>query len=254
MELGVQFYTLRNECKDLDGLSRSLSRVAAIGYKTVQISGVCPYDPSWLRDELEKNGLRCVLTHTSIERLETDVAGLIADHDMFGCRYIGLGCGPEFCKGEENLRRVLTMAHTAGKALHTAGKRLMYHIHAPEFTRDQAGGMTRLDYLLDNTTPAQFGVTLDTYWVQAGGGDILTWIDKLRDRIPCVHLKDMAVQEFEQRMAPVGDGNLNWAKIIPALEAAGVEYALVEQDETYGEDPFVCLERSYAYLTALGLK
>ncbi len=254
MELGVQFYTLREQCKDLNGLAQALARVADIGYKTVQISGVCPYEPEWLRDELKKNGLRCVLTHTSIERLEQEVDGLIADHNAFDCRYVGLGCGPQFCKGEENLNRVLNMALDAGTKLHAAGKRLMYHIHAPEFTRDQADGKTRLDYLLDNTTPEQFGVTFDTYWVQAGGCDMQQWIAKLHDRIPCVHLKDMAVQEFEQRMAPVGEGNLNWARILPAFEAVGVEYALVEQDETYGEDPFACLKRSYAYLTAMGLK
>lgn len=254
MQLGVQFFTLREQCKDLAGFADALARVADIGYTTVQISGTCAYDPAWLRDELKKNGLTCVLTHVPFDRLCDDVERLIADHDVFGCRYVGLGCGPEFCKGEENIQKVLDMAHTAGGKLHAAGKKLMYHIHAPEFTRDQAGGKTRLDYLLDNTTPDELGVTLDTYWVQAGGADILQWIDKMRDRIPCVHLKDMTVQEFEQRMAPVGEGNLNWAAILPAFERVGVEYALVEQDNTYGEAPFDCLKRSFAYLTAMGLR
>ena len=36
------------------------------------------------------------------------------------------------------------------------------------------------------------------------------WIERLKDRIPCVHLKDMQVEGFEQRMAPVMEGNLNF--------------------------------------------
>jgi len=63
MKLGAQFYTLRDNCQDLNGLSESLKKVADIGYTTVQISGVCPYEPEWMRDELKKNGLECALTH-----------------------------------------------------------------------------------------------------------------------------------------------------------------------------------------------
>ena len=63
MKLGAQFYTLREQCQTLEGLSESLKKVADIGYTTVQLSGVCAYEPEWMRDELKKNGLECVLTH-----------------------------------------------------------------------------------------------------------------------------------------------------------------------------------------------
>ena len=57
MKIGAQFYTLRDYCKDLDGLSESLKKVADIGYTTVQISGTCPFEAEWLKKELDKNGL-----------------------------------------------------------------------------------------------------------------------------------------------------------------------------------------------------
>ena len=63
MKIGAQFYTLRDHCKTLEDFSESLKKVADIGYTEVQISGVCQYEPEWLRDELKKNGLKCVLTH-----------------------------------------------------------------------------------------------------------------------------------------------------------------------------------------------
>jgi sugar phosphate isomerase/epimerase len=52
----------------------------------------------------------------------------------------------------------------------------------------------------------------------------------------------------------VGEGNLNFPKIIAAAEDMGTEHLLVEQDDCYGEDPFECLARSYRYLRAMGLE
>ena len=38
-----------------------------------------------------------------------------------------------------------------------------------------------------------------------------------KGRIPCVHLKDMLIKlDRTQYMAEVGEGNLNWARILPA--------------------------------------
>ena len=84
-----------------------------------------------------------------------------------------------------------------------------------------------------------------------GGADVCDWIEKLADRIPCVHLKDMAVKGWEPIMAPVGEGNLPWEKILATLEKCGkTKYLLVEQDDCYGADPFECLAMSYRNLAA----
>lgn len=253
MELGAQLYTVRMHCQTPEAFADTLGRIADIGYRTVQVSGTCAYEPEWLREQLTKTGLRCVLTHIPLERLRDETAAVIAAHEVFDCTYIGLGCGPD-CLGGDGMAQVLELAHGAGRAIHAAGRQFMYHNHNAEFTRDQAGGLTRLDYLLANTTPQELGVTLDTYWVQAGGKDVLRTIQALAGRIPCVHLKDYAMHGFEPRMAPVGEGNLPWDAILPALEQAQTRHVLVEQDDCYGEDPFACLRRSYEFLKAQGLQ
>ena len=82
--------------------------------------------------------------------------------------------------------------------------------------------------------------------------DVCQWLDILGNRIPCVHLKDMDVRGFNQVMAPVMEGNMNFAAILQKLEAIGkTQYLLVEQD-TCEESPFVCLEKSYKNLSAMG--
>lgn len=94
-------------------------------------------------------------------------------------------------------------------------------------------------------------ITLDTYWVQSGGGDPIWWINAFKGRIPCIHYKDMA---YGKLMAVVGEGNMNFEGIIKTSIDTGVKYALVEQDNCNGEDPFDCLKRSYEYLRAQGLE
>ena len=56
----------------------------------------------------------------------------------------------------------------------------------------------------------------------------------------------------ENRIATIGEGNMNFDGILSAAVDTGVKYAFVEQDDCYGEDPFECLKRSYEFLKAKG--
>ena len=102
-----------------------------------------------------------------------------------------------------------------------------------------------------DTAPDEMGFTLDTFWVQAGGGDAAWWLERLAGRVPCIHLKDFA---YGRKMAVVGEGNLNFDRIFEKAQVAGVRYMLVEQDDCNGEDPFACLKRSYDNLRAFGFR
>ena len=107
---------------------------------------------------------------------------------------------------------------------------------------------------MDGLSEDLMGFTLDTFWLQAAGCDVIDWLDRLKDRIPCVHLKDMTVSNRERRMAPVGEGNMNFKGIMKKLDEIGTtKYALVEQDTCY-ESPFVCMKKSYDNLVKLGYK
>ena len=91
MEIGAQFFTIRDFCKNLDDFEESLKKVADIGYKYVQISGTCDYTAEWLAQKLKENGLKCVLTHIPQEKLITKTEDVCRDHTIFICDYVGLG-------------------------------------------------------------------------------------------------------------------------------------------------------------------
>ena len=123
----------------------------------------------------------------------------------------------------------------------------MYHNHAAEFKK--LGGKTVMELLAEGMPSSLMGFTLDTYWVQVGGGDPADYLERLSGRVPVIHLKDCA---YGQKMAVVGEGNINFDRVFKMAEASGTKYMMVEQDDCNGEDPFDCLRRSYDYLRSCG--
>ena len=149
MELGAQLFTLRDFCKTLPDFAETLKKVADMGYKPVQVSGTCAYEADWLKAELEKNGLRCVLTHTPMDKIRDKTAQVIADHKTFGCEFVGIGCAPNcFAKGDEDWLELTGVIEAAAKPLVDNGMRLMYHNHACEFQR-RADRRTYYEHLLE---------------------------------------------------------------------------------------------------------
>ncbi len=247
MKIGAQLFTVRDFCKNLDDFALTLKKVADIGYTTVQVSGTCDFDAAWLKSELDKNGLACVLTHTRPDRMKADAAKVAADHDVFGCKYVGLGSYP-FTK-DGTPESFLAEFGLITKALKENGKYFMYHNHDGEFQK--VGGKLIMDHIADMFPADELGFTVDTFWVQAGGSDPALWVEKLSGRVPCIHLKDFA---YGRKMAPVGEGNINFDRVFEKAEAAGTQFMLVEQDDCNGEDPFDCLKRSYEFLSSRGFQ
>ena len=249
MTLGAQLYTLREQCETLEDFATSLQKVADIGYTTVQVSGTCAYEGEWLKEQLKQTGLRCVCTHYSPAELTENPNAVIAKHKTFDCTRIGLGMMPG---GIEKYDDFVTTFKPICNTLKQQGCYLLYHNHAFEYTKSDDGRIY-MDRLAEAFLPEEMGFTLDTYWIQAGGGDAAQWIRKLAGRVPCIHLKDMSY-EGEVRMAPVGEGNMNFEGILQACEDANAQYLLVEQDDCYDEDSFACLKKSYQNLKAMGLR
>ena len=248
MQIGAQFYTVRDLCKNLDDFALTLRKVADIGYRTVQVSGTCAFEPEWLRQQLEQNGLRCVLTHTPADRLTADAAQAARDHDVFACPRVGLGWYAfDKEKADANYAHFIKTFVPVAQELHACGKLLMYHNHDQEFKR--LGDKLVIEKLMEDIPADIMGFTLDTFWVQAGGGDPAQWLEKLAGRIPCIHLKDYA---YGRKMAVVGEGNINFDRVFEKAAAGGTQYMLVEQDDCNGEDPIDCLRRSYLSLKAQG--
>lgn len=247
MRIGAQLYTVREHTKTLEDFSTTLAKIADIGYEYVQVSGTCPFEADWLAAELKKNGLKCGITHTDRGLIMNETDKVIADHKIFECDYVGIGWYDLLKYGTENFVNEFS---DPAKKIAASGLHLSYHNHDFEFAKGNSGDIY-LREILRSFTPDELKITLDTFWVQAGGADPVWWIKELKGRTPCVHFKDMS---YGRRMEAVGSGNMNFDAIIAACHDTGVDYAFVEQDDCNGEDPFKCLKSSYEFLKAKGLK
>ena len=97
---------------------------------------------------------------------------------------------------------------------------------------------------------------LDSYWVQAGGANPVSWFRKVNGRMDVAHFKDMrGCDNFSpvQTMVPVGSGNLDWAALKLACEETAVKFAEVEQDNASDmDDPLSQMEISANNLKKMG--
>jgi sugar phosphate isomerase/epimerase len=151
----------------------------------------------------------------------------------------------EFRSGE-GVSRFAQELNALGARLRGAGIRLTYHNHSFELMRHD--GRTLLETLYAETDPELVRAEIDTYWIQHGGGDPVRWIERLGGRLPLLHVKDMGIVEPMQQVdLPVGDGNLDWDRILAAARTAGVEWYVIEQDNP-GGDPVECVARSIRFL------
>ena len=252
MEFGLNLYSVRNLIATEEGLLDTAEKLKQMGYRYLQYSGA-PFDAARIKRMSEATGLPVVLTHVPMDRILNDTENLMAEHALFGCRNIGLGAMPrEVICDLSQCRETVAQLERAACKMAERGFRFFYHHHHYEFYRHE--GKTVFDRILDQTP--HINLTLDTYWLQYGGADVLKTVDRAAGRVECIHLKDYMITAkpgervvFEPSFAPVGDGNLDFAAVLSHAKAAGAKYFLVEQDnaavlpDTLGQ-----VERSAVYL------
>ena len=247
-QIAAQLYTVREHCRDVGSLAASLARIREIGYAAVQVSGVGPIPAEEIRRLCDLNGLTICATHEPGAEILGQPERCVDRLRTLGCRLTAYPwpANIDFANAAM-LAKLARDLDAAGAVFRSGGCQLGYHNHALELTR--LGSTTVLEYFYSQTAPENLVAELDTYWIHCGGGDVVAWIERLRGRLPFIHLKDCAVppNKNEPTFAEVGRGNLDWSRIVPAAEQAGCEWFIVEQDTCAG-DPFESLRLSFEFL------
>ena len=249
-KVGAQLYTIREYVKTTAEVAESMKKIADIGYTAVQVSGFGDVDPKDVASIMEDNGLAIVSSHTGWERFLNDLDAVIEEHLLWRCPHPAIGGLPGAYYTLDGVKQFLGELGPIVEKLSQVGMDFSYHNHNHELARHD--GKSWLATLYDAADADLLKAEIDTYWIQAGGGDPAYWVQRCAGREPLLHLKDMAITpQREVRMAEIGEGNLNWPAIFEAAEAGGVEWYLVEQDHCYERTPFESLEISYQNLKCL---
>lgn len=246
-QVAIQLYTLRNFIKTPTDVAATLKRVREIGYQAVQISGMGPIPEAELKAMLEGEGLVCCATHEPSDVIRSNPQAVVDRLAALDCKYTAYPHPKDVSMDNlDQLAELCRDLDAAGKLLSEAGQVLTYHNHGIEFVK--TGGITALDRIYNDTNPTYLQGELDTYWVHLGGGDVVAWCEKLKDRLPLLHLKDYKItMENKVTFCEIGAGTLDFKRIIAAAESSGCEWFIVEQDTCPG-DPFDSIRQSFEYI------
>lgn len=246
-QVAIQLYTLRDFTRTPQEIATTLRKVRAIGYEAVQASAMGPIAEEELLKILDGEGLTLCATHEPSDLILIDPGRVVDRLHKLKCKYTAYPVAKDvdFASGA-SVDEWLARLNRAGRILHEAGQILTYHNHQHEFRRLE--GKTILEHVFERTDPRYLQGELDTYWIQFGGGDPVAWCEKLRQRLPVLHIKDYVVTEkSEVTFGEIGSGNLDFPRIIEAAERSGCEWFIVEQDTCPG-DPFDSIRQSFDFI------
>ncbi len=183
MKYGLQMYSVRDAAEK--DLLDTLEKVAALGYHYAEFAGFFGYSAEAVRDKLLECGMEVSSTHTGMPELADDVIGeTIRYHKTLGNRLIVLPWAD--LDNQQKLDDFVTQTEKVQARLADEGIRLGYHNHAHEF-KPNADGSCIWEQLEERT---RLDLEIDTYWAFVGGRDPLEMMERLKERVRIIHIKD----------------------------------------------------------------
>ncbi|SFT37792.1 Sugar phosphate isomerase/epimerase [Algoriphagus locisalis] len=257
---GLALYTLRDAMSN-DPKS-TLKTVAENGYAYVETANYedgkfYGMSPTEFKAYLESLGLTAKSAHMGMVNME-NADQLIADVKAAGIEYFVIPVPPMgmFTSGKDGMGmkgtpdELVNIMNTLGEKCNAAGLKLLYHNHDFEFKALEDGTIIE-ELLLEKCNPEFVNFQMDLFWVTKAEVDPLTYFEKYPGRFIAWHVKDM---NEEGNFAPVGTGTIDFKRILAEKDKSGMEFYLVEQDQTFSLDPMEAIKISHKGLEEIGFK
>jgi inosose dehydratase len=251
--------------------SRVLDEIVNAGYAGTELGpyGFLPVDPSLLRQELNRRGLTLCSAFVAIPLGDSGMheSGLAQVEQAAqlisqgGARLLILSDAvtpdrsvvagrrqeanrlcwtePQWKAAERAIQRTVSCCRRFGLKVafhHHVGS----HVETPE----------EVDHLLSLLAPGDLGLCLDTGHYRYGGGDPVELLQRVIDRVWCVHLKDIDEARLSESrrerldfhsavrngvFARLGDGSIDFSSVLAMLRNSEFDgWVVVEQDVLEG--------------------
>ena len=243
---GLQLYTLRDDFpKDPKGI---LKQVADFGYKQVEgYEG--PKGIFWgmsnteLKSYLDSLGITMISTHCDINK---DFEKKAAEAAAIGMKYLicpYLGAQ----KTLDDFKKKADQFNKCGEICKKEGIRFAYHNHDYSFKTQE--GQLPQDVMMMNTDASIVDFEMDIYWVVTAGHDPIASFKKYPNRFRLCHVKDRMKNATEGfASCNVGEGSIDFVKILKVAKKQGMQYYIVEQERYDGTTPLKAAEVDAAYM------
>jgi sugar phosphate isomerase/epimerase len=263
--LGIQLWTVKDEAaKDLEG---TLRKVYAAGFREIEFAGYYGKAPAELAKFMRDIGFSLVSTHSGATDIAKKGDQIIADAKALGLKYIvasSPGVSPEKEKlpWEERMKSVdlddwkwnADLFNKFGKQVSEAGMVFGYHNHNAEFKKFD--GRTAFDYLFETTDPKHVKMELDVGWVAVAQQDPVAILNKYKDRVVALHVKDVGKRGADGKdpaSVALGEGVVDWKKVIGTARAHGTKAFFYEQEPPFTRPILESVRISGDYLKRLAV-
>ena len=281
LPIGLQLYTVGADL-DADPIG-TLKKIAAIGYKTVELSPLAKVSAADLKKALDDNGLRNPSGHYMLPDLMSKLDEKIAFARQFGQEYMVVTvpwvADPSKVKADpaggqmgfflalinglslDDWKWNAEQFNKVGEQVKKAGLQLAYHNHNFEFK--SFGTTSGYDEFIRLTDANLVKLELDCGWMRVAGLDPVTYLAKHPDRYRLLHIKDFQAG-FTPRTtlmdsspgAPVptelGRGTVDYKPIFAAAHKGKIDAYFVEQEPPFKEMPAVeAIKVDYDYIKNL---
>ncbi|MBQ7828934.1 MAG: sugar phosphate isomerase/epimerase [Clostridia bacterium] len=231
---GIQLFSVRDSMAK--SVPDTLKKIAELGYKYVEFAGFFGHSAADIKAMLDEYGLICSGTHSGWEEIRpTTIMDTIRYHKTInnpnfivpGLDLSSLDKIDAFCK-------VLTFAKPI---LEAEGIRLGYHNHSHEFVVMPWGSTIHSE--LERRTDVEFEI--DTFWVYNAGLDPVTVLEKLKDRVRVIHVKD-GIKDVVGK--PLGMGEAPVKAVVDYAKKNGLTMVVESETQTPSglEEARICIE------------
>ena len=264
--IGIQLFTARTLAEvDLPG---TLALLADIGYRDIEVAGLFGRTPSAFRALLDRERLRAIAGHQLVGPAlipffgAREVQDALDEAETLGQEWVGtagitIPTGIVEGVGEPQTaaryRQLADLANQWGAAARARGLKAYLHVHYWEFGTDPQTGESLMQILLDETDPRLVWFEPDLFWMVFGGIDPLDWLIPYQHRFPLFHIKDgipnPAGGYFNPGFTDLGEGTIDFARILSALDKKNRHHYIVERDDQ--PHPARTARLGYEYLREL---
>ena len=253
-KIAVQTFTVRKHLKSLVAIEKTFSQLHGMGVNAVELARIKwrPAEIDVIEKVTKKLNMVVGSTQNTFDFLSKKFEWSVKLHKQLNCKNVVVSVLPMRCilGNKDTMYEFAFQLEKLGRAYQKEGLKLLFHHHHFEF--QQYGDELGLDIILNNTSPEYVGLVLDTYWLQRGGKTPQDVITDLAERVEVVHLRDYRIRwkylDLLPTDAELGQGNLNFVKIIESAKAANVAFMPIEQET---KTPFESLETSINHLKSL---
>lgn len=258
--VGIQLYTIRDAMSA--DTPESLKKVSDLGYKNLELAGYSNgefygYTPAEFKKMVNDLGMDIISSHTQVEAagITLENAKLMADaHAELGVKYCIQPWVNDEDRQVETYKKMIAEWNKVGAIMKERGIQFGYHNHNFEF--DTLDGLVPYyDLFMPELDADLVTMELDLFWASKAGQDPVEMFNKYPGRFQLLHMKDMRTNEepfynvYKEDVCSVGEGVIDFKRILAAKETAGTKYLFVEDDNQGNGKPFEGIETSIVNLT-----